>query len=133
MECLSEKPGCNYLQDDAAYSTVSQFIKNYNCKYLPLYRQFTEANNTAGRLYLKGIMEMDPKKRMYPDATFTMRVSYGNVKSYNPRDAVNFDYVCTMKGVLEKYIPGDYEFDLPANFRNWRLKKILDNTSINHE
>ena len=52
---------------------------------------------------------------MYPDATFTMRVSYGNVKSYNPRDAVHYNYVCTLTGVMEKYQPGNYEFDLPAN------------------
>src|SRR6185436_5966227 len=45
---------------------------------------------------------------------FTMRVSYGNVKSYKPRDAVFYDYVTTSKGLLEKYKPGDYEFDLPA-------------------
>ena len=51
---------------------------------------------------------------MYPDATSTMRVSYGNVKSYRPRDAVFYDYVTTSKGLLEKYKPGDYEFDLPA-------------------
>jgi hypothetical protein len=65
---------------------------------------------------MKGIMEMNPKavKKMYPDANFSMRVSYGNVKSYNPRDAVHYDYVTTSKGILEKYIPGDYEFDLPA-------------------
>ncbi len=50
---------------------------------------------------------------MYPDATFTMRVSYGAVKSYRPRDAVFYDYVTTSKGILEKYKPGDYEFDLP--------------------
>jgi len=61
-------------------------------------------------------MEMDPAKAkmMYPDATFTMRVSYGNVKSYNPRDAVHYDYVTTSKGLLEKYVAGDYEFDLPS-------------------
>ena len=56
---------------------------------LLIYQQFTAKNNEFGRLYLKGIMEMDPvkAKMMYPDATFTMRVSYGNVKSYRPRDA----------------------------------------------
>jgi hypothetical protein len=42
-----------------------------------------------------------------------MRVSYGAVKSYRPRDAVFYDYVTTSKGILEKYIPGDYEYDLP--------------------
>ena len=45
-----------------------------------------------------------------------MRVSYGNVKSYKPRDAVMYDYVCTMTGVMQKYKPGDYEFDLPQKF-----------------
>jgi hypothetical protein len=42
-----------------------------------------------------------------------MRVSFGNVKSYKPRDAVLMDYVTTSKGILEKYKPGDYEFNLP--------------------
>ena len=60
---------------------------------------------------------------MYPDATFTMSVSYGNVKSYQPRDAVQYDYVCTMKGVMEKYVPGDYEFDLPNKLVELSQKK----------
>jgi len=104
------------LQDDPAYYVVSSFVKNYNSKYAPLYQQFTAKNAELGRLYLKGIMEMDPvkAKMMYPDATFTMRVSYGQVRSYKPRDAVFYDYVTTSKGLLEKYKPGDYEFDLPA-------------------
>ena len=51
---------------------------------------------------------------MYPDANFTMRVSYGNVKSYSPRDAVKYKEVCTLDGIMEKYKPGDYEFDAPA-------------------
>ena len=63
-----------------------------------------------------GVCRMNPAavKKMYPDANFSMRVSYGNVKSYNPRDAVHYDYVCTGKGILEKYVAGDYEFDLPT-------------------
>jgi hypothetical protein len=112
-----KNPDAVTLQGDPAFYYVSAFAKNYNGKYLPLYQQFTAKNGEFGRLYLKGIMEMDPvkAKMMYPDATFTMRVSYGNVKSYNPRDAVHYDYVTTSQGILEKYIPGDYEFDLPAN------------------
>jgi hypothetical protein len=60
---------------------------------------------------------------MYPDATFTMRVSYGKVADYKPRDAVAYDHVTTMKGVLEKYKPGDYEFDLPVRFVELARKK----------
>ncbi|MDE3247147.1 MAG: S46 family peptidase [Bacteroidota bacterium] len=108
-------PDATVLQADPAFSVASAFVKNWQGKYLPKYQVFNAANNDLGRRYLKGIMAMDTvkAKKMYPDATFTMRVSFGNVKSYNPRDAVHYDYVCTMKGVLEKYVPGDYEFDLP--------------------
>ncbi len=110
-------PDAVTLQADPAFAYASAFLTNYNGKYFPYYQQFTAKNADMGRLYLKGIMEMDPvkAKMMYPDATFTMRVSYGAVKSYRPRDAVFYDYVTTSKGLLEKYIAGDYEFDLPAN------------------
>jgi hypothetical protein len=117
------KPDAVTLQNDPAYSTASQFVKNYTSKYLPYRQQFNTANDDLGRMYLKGVMEMNPKKKMYPDATFTMRVSYGNVKSYQPRDAVKYDYVCTMTGVLDKYKPGDYEFDLPAKLIDLARKK----------
>lgn len=112
-----QKPDAVALQNDAAYATVSQFLKNYESKFSPLSQQFNLANADASRLYLKGIAQMEPNKKRYPDATFTMRVSYGNVKSYKPRDAVAYDNVTTISGVMEKYKPGDYEFDLPENFR----------------
>jgi len=65
---------------------------------------------------LKGIMEMDTvkAKTMYPDGNFTMRLTYGAVKPYRPRDGVFYDYVTTSRGILQKYIPGDYDFDLSA-------------------
>lgn len=114
---FAKNPDANMLQQDLAFNLASNFVKNYNSKYAPYYQQFTAKNADYARLYLKGIMEMDPvkAKMMYPDATFTMRVSYGAVKSYHPRDAVFYDYVTTSKGILEKYKAGDYEFDLPAN------------------
>ncbi|HVF96850.1 MAG TPA: S46 family peptidase, partial [Flavisolibacter sp.] len=101
------------LQQDLAFSLASTFVKNYTGKYAPMFQQFTTRNNEWARLYLKGVQEQNPKKIMYPDATFTMRVSYGKVDDYTPRDAVRYDYVTTSKGLLEKYKPGDYEFDLP--------------------
>jgi Peptidase S46 len=109
-------PDAVKLQEDLAFNIASAFFKNWNTKFSPRFQEFTIKNNDLGRLYLKGIMEMNPAKakKMYPDATFTMRVSYGNVKSYMPRDAVKYDFVTTSKGLLEKYKAGDYEFDLPA-------------------
>ncbi len=106
-------PDAAKLQEDLAFNLASTFLKNYTSKYQPMYSQFVTKNNDLGRLYLKGVMEMNPGKVMYPDATFTMRVSYGQVRPYKPRDAVVYDYVTTAKGMLEKYKPGDYEFDMP--------------------
>lgn len=112
---FAANPDATKLQDDPAFAYASAFVKNYNGKYSPYYQQFYAKNNDLGRIYLKGVMEMNPAKAklMYPDATFTMRVSFGNVKSYKPRDAVFYDYVTTAKGILEKYKPGDYEFNIP--------------------
>lgn len=118
-------PDGNVLQQDPAYATASAFLKNFQGKYLPMLQQFNAKNNDVGRLYIKGSMLMDTvkAKKMYPDATFTMRVSFGNVKSYVPRDAMKYDYYTTMKGVLEKYVPGDYEFDLPEKLVELAKKK----------
>jgi hypothetical protein len=110
-------PDAAALQNDPAFAYASAFYtNNYASKYWPLYQQFYSKNLDYGRVYLKGIMEMDAAKAkmMYPDGTSTMRVSYGAVKSYRPRDAVFYDFVTTSKGILEKYKPGDYEYDLPV-------------------
>lgn len=109
-------PQAAVLSADPAFAVAQAFITNYQQNIGPKYAEFMAKNNDYGRLYIKGVMAMDPvkAKMMYPDATFTMRVSYGQVKPYHPRDAVFYDYVTTAKGILEKYKPGDYEFDLPA-------------------
>ncbi|MBK7088842.1 MAG: S46 family peptidase [Chitinophagaceae bacterium] len=125
-------PDANVLQADPAFSFASAFVKNYTGKYSTLYSAFVSKNNELGQAYMKGIMEMNPTAaaKMYPDANFSMRVSYGNVKSYSPRDAVKYDYVTTSRGVLEKYIPGDYEFDLPKKeielFKNKDFGQYID-------
>ena len=117
-KAFSTKPTVEALQQDVAFKTAAAFLNNYNKNYAAKFSAFNSKNNELGKAYLKGIMEMDPvkAKMMYPDANFTMRVSYGNVKSYYPKDAVKYDIVCTMKGVMDKYVKDDYEFDLPQKF-----------------
>jgi hypothetical protein len=116
------KPDSITLQNDPAYQYATAFIKNYS-KYQPKSMEFNNQNNDLSRIYMKGILEMNKGKALYPDANFTMRLSYGNVKSYRPRDAVSYDFVCTMRGVMEKYVPGDYEFDLPKELIDAVKKK----------
>jgi hypothetical protein len=103
-------------KNDGAFVFCADFLKNYTGKYASLYNTFLNKNVELGKAYMKGIMETNPEaiKKMYTDASNSMHVSNGNVKSYRPKDDAFYDYVCTAKGILEKYLPCDYEFDLPA-------------------
>jgi hypothetical protein len=63
------------------------------------------------------------ERKFYPDANSTLRVTYGNVKGYNPRDAVKYDFYTYLDGVMDKYKPGDYEFDVPQKLRSLYANK----------
>ena len=81
--------------------------------------------NDAERLYEAAVKEMADEKgiAIYPDANFTMRMTYGTVGGYSPADAVEEKYYTTTKGILEKEIPGDMEFDVAPKLK----KDILEN------
>ncbi|TAG99998.1 MAG: serine protease, partial [Sphingobacteriales bacterium] len=78
-DAFIKKPDALTLQADMAFATASAFLKNWQNKYLPFLQAYNTKNADLGRLYLKGILQMDTvkAKKMYPDATFTMRVSFG--------------------------------------------------------
>ena len=96
---------------------------------LDIYRELLTASranesmlNNARRIYTKGVNEMNAGANPYPDANFTERLTFGTVQDYKPKDGVLMNYFTTTDGVLEKEIPGDYEFDVPA-----KLKTLLQN------
>ncbi|MCX6293373.1 MAG: S46 family peptidase [Sphingobacteriales bacterium] len=69
--------------------------------------------NKLQRNYMQAQLTVFSNKRFYPDANSTLRVTYGKVKGYAPKDAVKYNFYTYMDGIMEKYKPGDYEFDLP--------------------
>lgn len=79
--------------------------------------------NRLQRQYMQAQMEVLKDKRFYPDANSTLRITYGKVNGYDPRDAVTYDIATTLDGVMEKYKPGDYEFDIPEKLRDLYAKK----------
>ena len=85
-----------------------------------VYTKTNEKIKDAERLYENGIKAMaaETGKPMYPDANSTMRLTYGTVGGYNAADAVVYKYYTTTKGILQKEIPGDEEFDVPAKLKN---------------
>ena len=79
--------------------------------------------NRLQRQYMQAQMDVLKDKRFYPDANSTLRITYGKVNGYDPRDAVTYDIATTLDGVMEKYKPGDYEFDVPEKLRDLYAKK----------
>ena len=66
---------------------------------------------------------MQPERVFYPDANSSLRLTYGSVKSYEPKDAVMYSYITTLDGVMEKYNPNDFEFDVPKKLIDLHAKK----------
>ncbi len=98
------------LTKDPIFALMNEIVQNY----LALSDEAGKVENgKAERLYMKGLMEMQKTRNFYPDANFTMRLTYGNVQNCEPADAITYDYITTLDGVMEKYKPGDWEFDVP--------------------
>jgi hypothetical protein len=92
-----------------------------------IFEKYREIGDMAGekdeqlskgrRLFVAGLMEMQSDKNFYPDANSTMRLTYGRVLDYEPRDGVIYKHYTTTDGYLEKEIPGDDEFDVPERMK----------------
>lgn len=99
---------------DRGYQLVKAITDAYLKNVAPKYEEINTRITALQRTYMKGILELSPKDaRIFPDANSTLRVTYGKVKGYEPRDATYYEPVTYLDGVMEKYIPGDYEFDVP--------------------
>lgn len=108
------KPNHKKLIADPAFSFYKSHRDNYNTNFKPKVDEFKAKTSELGRKYIKGLMAMYPNRKFYPDANSSQRLTYGSVKSYQPKDGIHYDYITYMEGIMEKYVPGDYEFDLPS-------------------
>lgn len=116
-----ENPSKEKLENDPAFIAA----KSINMKYDELSDKLDQIDadfDKGHRLYIAGILEKNEGKPMYPDANFTMRLTYGSVLDYYPRDAVHYNYVTTLKGVMEKEDPNNWEFVVPE-----KLKELYNN------
>jgi hypothetical protein len=110
------------LNKDAGYQLVKKLADNFYNTISPKYDEINLEIAALQRTYMKAQLELFPDGRYFPDANSTLRVTYGQVKGYSPSDAVYYEPVTHLEGVLEKYVPGDYEFDVPA-----KLIELINN------
>ena len=106
------------INNDKGYQLIKSMADSYTKNVLPKYDELNLKNIATQRTYMKAILEFFPNKRIFPDANSTLRVTYGKIKGYKPNDAVYYEPFTYLDGVIEKYVPGDYEFDVP--------KKLID-------
>jgi len=123
VNAFLDKPRSKTITKDPATELAEAFVA-----MLPVIRsQQSEINDIAAksdRLYIRGLREMmADEKVLYPDANFTMRLTYGQVLDYNPADAVHYDYITTLKGVMEKEDPANWEFFVPEKLKELYQKK----------
>lgn len=106
------------LNKDAAYQYAKPMIAEFYNSINKEYQQKNQPIVALQKTYMKALMEALPNARYFPDANSTLRVTYGQVRGYAPRDAVYYNPVSYLDGVIEKYVPGDYEFDVPKKLRD---------------
>jgi hypothetical protein len=101
------------IKNDPAFSLYMSMYNTY-IKETSSYVVDMQADiNRLQRNYMEAQLTVFSNKRFYPDANSTLRVAYGKVKGYAPKDAMQYNFYTYMEGIMEKYKPGDYEFDVP--------------------
>ena len=113
---LLENPKAKKIRKDPAFIVYQEFSKKYRELSEAMSEAYTRLNK-ANRLFIAGLREMHPDKTFYPDANFTMRLSYGTVQDYYPADAVHYNYFTTLEGVMEKEDPENWEFVVPDKLK----------------
>jgi len=108
----------NYIKNNPAVKIYADILKTYQVQVQGKLNEIQSKINKLQRSYMQAQMDVFKEKKFYPDANSTLRVTYGNVKGYETRDAVRFDIYTYLDGVMEKYKPGDYEFDVPEKLRS---------------
>ena len=119
-ELLSGSPeeAIKKLNEDAAYKFGKEFHATFFNKIEPKFQQLNQELAAVQKQYMKGLMEVFPNKRFFPDANSTLRVTYGQVSGYEPRDGVYYNTTTYLEGVMEKFVPNDYEFDVPQKLQD---------------
>ena len=135
LNAFLEKPDMKKLNKDLGYITGASLFEVF--QKLREEMSAMRSNIAKGdRLFVNGLMAMEPNKVWAPNANSTIRLTYGNVKSYKPRDAVFYDYYTTLTGVMEKEGPKGGEFEVPQKLKDLYHAKDFgrygaDNISVN--
>ena len=121
LEEFLARPSRRQLENDMAFRLARSTYRKLG-ELRDSSVEYQDDLSRGQRLYIAGLMEKYPDRTFYPDANFSMRLTYGTAGGYYPRDAVYYDYITTIEGVMEKEDPDNWEFEVPE-----RLKELYRN------
>lgn len=127
-----DHPSAKTLEKDPIFMVTVSIANTYFSIYGVL-NEFEHKIERGNRQYIAGTMEMDSTRVFYPDANFTMRMTYGKVGDYSPRDAVHYNYFTTLKGIMEKEDSTNFEFVVPAKLKQLYKSKDYGRYASNGE
>jgi hypothetical protein len=116
LDALEKDPGYQYAKN----LVPQEYVKN---NFGTILSDFTATKNKLDNLYLKALLETNKGKLIYPDANSTMRISYGQVQNYSPKDGITYNINTDIDGMVAKYQKGDDEFDLPQSLLDAYAKR----------
>jgi hypothetical protein len=117
LNAFLANPNKKAIDKDITLKLMKAFNDN-NKPFSDATDEATGKMNHGKRLYMKGIMEMNPDKKFYPDANSTMRLTYGKIEDYFPADAVHYKYYTTLEGIMQKEDPTNDEFIVPQKLKD---------------
>jgi len=110
------------LINDPAYKILVNVMNIYRNKVGIHTKHIQEQITSLDKQYMKAILDYRKGENLYPDANFTLRIAYGNVDTYNPKDAVKYEYFTTLDGIIAKDNPDIYDYRVPT-----KLKGLYEN------
>ena len=109
----SRKKQLKILKKDPIYKIADELLEAYGTTVRAGYEEFVNKESDMMEQYVRATMDLFPNKDYWPDANSTLRLTYGKMEGSEPQDGLEYKAYTTLDGIVQKYVPGDKEFDVP--------------------
>ncbi|TAH25633.1 MAG: S46 family peptidase [Cytophagales bacterium] len=131
MNKFLENPSSKILDKDPGFKIMRSILGMYYGQLNGYLEPLNNNLDSLSRIYTKAFMEFNQKKNLYPNANFTMRLTYGSVQDYFPQDAVYYNYFTTLDGIIEKEDSTNEEFRVPSQLKKLYTTKDYGRYAVN--